>query len=100
MSHYVITSPCVGTCDTECVTVCPVDCIAGPVSVEAVRAIPKPERGVRLPGVQLFIDADQCICCGACQPVCPVAAILHVDDVPPGELPSIDAAAAFFASRG
>ena len=24
---YIITDPCVGTCDTACVEVCPVDCI-------------------------------------------------------------------------
>ena len=24
---YIITEPCVGVCDTACVTVCPVDCI-------------------------------------------------------------------------
>ena len=27
---YIITDPCVGTCDTACVEVCPVDCIHGP----------------------------------------------------------------------
>ena len=24
---YVITEPCIGTCDTACVKICPVDCI-------------------------------------------------------------------------
>ena len=24
---YIIAEPCVGTCDTACVEVCPVDCI-------------------------------------------------------------------------
>ena len=27
---YIICEPCVGTCDTACVEVCPVDCIHGP----------------------------------------------------------------------
>ena len=27
---YVIAEPCVSTCDTACVEVCPVDCIHGP----------------------------------------------------------------------
>ncbi len=27
---YIITDPCVGTCDTACIEVCPVDCIHGP----------------------------------------------------------------------
>ena len=27
---YIIAEPCVGTCDTACVEVCPVDCIHGP----------------------------------------------------------------------
>ena len=27
---YIITEPCVSTCDTACLEVCPVDCIHGP----------------------------------------------------------------------
>ena len=27
---FIIVEPCVGTCDTACVDVCPVDCIHGP----------------------------------------------------------------------
>ena len=27
---YIIAEPCVGTCDTASVEVCPVDCIHGP----------------------------------------------------------------------
>ena len=26
---YIIAEPCVGTCDSACVEVCPVDCIHG-----------------------------------------------------------------------
>jgi len=28
---FVIAEPCVCTCDTACVAVCPVDCIHGPI---------------------------------------------------------------------
>ncbi len=75
---YVITQKCVGVCDTACVDVCPCDCIAGP------------------PGVQMFINADDCIDCGACVAECPVVAIVHEADAD-GE----DAArnARFFAVR-
>jgi len=31
---------------------------------------------------KLYIDPDQCIDCGACEPVCPVTAIFTEDDVP------------------
>ena len=31
---YIIAEPCVGTCDTACVEVCPVDCIHGPYDKE------------------------------------------------------------------
>ena len=27
---FIIAEPCVSTCDTACVAVCPVDCIHGP----------------------------------------------------------------------
>ena len=31
---FVITEPCISTCDTSCVAVCPVDCIHGPIDKE------------------------------------------------------------------
>ena len=31
---YIIADPCVSTCDTACVEVCPVDCIHGPDDTE------------------------------------------------------------------
>ncbi len=75
---YIITEPCVGTCDTACVDVCPVDCIH-----------PKKEdwagKGYdpnNLAGKQLYIDPEECIDCGACEPVCPVEAIFAEDEVP------------------
>jgi len=33
-------------------------------------------------GKQLFIDPDECIDCGACEPECPVDAIFEETDVP------------------
>ena len=72
---YVISQKCVGTCDSACVDVCPVDCIAGPVPIAELRTVPPHERGGRFPGVQLFIDPDECTNCGACLPECPADAI-------------------------
>ena len=61
---YVITEPCIGTKDASCVEVCPVDCI-----YEAED--------------QFYINPDECIDCGACEPECPVQAIFPDTDVPP-----------------
>ena len=92
MSH-VITSPCEGVCDTACVEVCPIDdCIIGPLPIETLRA-------TRPTGVQLFIDPDECIDCGACLPECPVEAIYVDDDVPERYRADIERNAAFFRDR-
>lgn len=96
---YVITQKCVGTCDSACVDVCPCDCIVGPVPVGELRAVPAGERGQRFPGVQLFVDPDECIDCGACLPECPAEAIYHEDDVPTQHLEDIARNAQFFLSR-
>ena len=63
---YVITEPCIDVMDKSCVEVCPVDCIHFEEGVDR----------------KLYIDPDQCIDCGACEPVCPVTAIFTEDDVP------------------
>jgi NAD-dependent dihydropyrimidine dehydrogenase PreA subunit len=68
---YVIAEPCIGTKDTACVDVCPVDCIH-PRKDEAGYETEK----------QLFINPDECIDCGACVPVCPVTAIFAAEDLP------------------
>ncbi|MGE0707094.1 MAG: indolepyruvate ferredoxin oxidoreductase subunit alpha [Planctomycetota bacterium] len=83
MGVFVITEPCVGVCDAACVAVCPVDCIRGPVPLPVLEAVPREERAARFPGVQLYIDPDECIGCGACQPQCPVSAIYEEDSLPP-----------------
>ena len=33
-------------------------------------------------GRMLYIQPDECVDCGACEPVCPVEAIYYEDDVP------------------
>ena len=98
MAH-VITRRCVGTCDTACVTACPVDCIDGPIPLTLLRATPLSERGRQHPGLQLFIDPDDCIDCGACLDECPVGAIHQEDDVPVEDHADIAANARFFAER-
>lgn len=93
---YVITSKCVGTCDTACVDVCPSDCIVGPVPLAELRSVPPAERAARFAGTQMFIDPDPCIDCGACLDECPVAAIYPDDEVPPEHQGDIARNAAFF----
>ena len=60
---YVIAAPCVDLKDKACIQECPVDCIY---------------EGTRM----LYIQPDECVDCGACEPVCPVEAIYYEDDVP------------------
>jgi len=68
---YIIAEPCVGVCDTACVEVCPVDCIHF-----------TKEEGFDPEGKQLYIDPEECIDCGACEPECPVEAIFEETEVP------------------
>lgn len=66
---YVITTPCIDVQDQACVEVCPVDCIHFDEGADRM----------------LFINPDECIDCGACEPACPVSAIFAEDDVPASE---------------
>ncbi len=68
---YVIAEPCIGTKDTACVDVCPVDCIH-----------PRKDEPDFEAEKQLYISPDECIDCGACVPVCPVTAIFALEDLP------------------
>ena len=77
---YVITETCVGTCDTACVSVCPVDCIHGPIEKDGSGA--EVSTLDTLEGKQLYIDPNECIDCGACEPECPVEAIYDEDELP------------------
>jgi ferredoxin len=79
---FIITEPCLGTCDTSCVEVCPVDCIHGPLPVDEIKAINASGGKAKLASIQLYIDPIACIGCGVCEPECPVDAIFDEDDVP------------------
>ena len=92
----IITNICDGVCDTACVHVCPMDCIHGPIDVEEIRKVDPAERSQRFKGVQLYIDPELCIDCGACAPECPVDAIFLDIDVPAEHRASIEANEAFF----
>ena len=71
---YVITQPCIDVLDKSCVDVCPVDCIHYDEGIDR----------------KLYIDPDECIDCGACEPACPVTAIFAEDDVPDDMKPFIE----------
>lgn len=62
---YIIAEPCIDVKDKACVEVCPVDCIHG-----------KDEDNM------LYINPEECIDCGACEPACPVQAIFPEEEVP------------------
>ena len=64
---YVIAEPCVDVKNKSCVDVCPVTCI-----------YIEDETADRM----LYINPDECIDCGACEPECPVDAIFEAGAVP------------------
>jgi ferredoxin len=68
---HIICEPCVGTKDTACVAVCPVDCIH-----------PRKDEVEFEKATMLYIDPDTCIDCGLCVDECPVKAIFTEDDTP------------------
>ena len=78
---YTICEPCVSTCDTACVDVCPVDCIHGPINKEGSGSEVK-EAGFDATDKQLYINPEVCIDCDACVPACPVEAIFEESQVP------------------
>jgi ferredoxin len=60
---YVVAEPCIKCKYTDCVEVCPVNCFyEGPNF--------------------LVIKPEECIDCGACEPVCPTKAIYPEGDLP------------------
>ena len=69
---FIITDPCIGTKDTACVDVCPVDCIH-----------PRKDEPEFETATMLYIHPTECIDCGACVPACPVAAIYDSPDSTP-----------------
>ena len=67
---HIICQPCIGTKDTACVDVCPVDCIYGADKTD---------------WEQCYIHPEECIDCTLCVPECPIDAIYAEDDLP-GEM--------------
>src|SRR5258705_11087657 len=74
---YIIAEPCINVKDKACVEVCPVDCIYEGETM-------------------LYIHPDECIDCGACEPVCPVKAIFAEDETPANWKNFIDLNKQFF----
>jgi len=68
---YVITDTC--TKDELCVEACPVDCIH-----------PKKDEPGFEEVLQLYVNPEDCIDCGACVPVCPTNSIFILEELPPG----------------
>ena len=85
---YVIAEPCIGTKDTACVAVCPVDCIH-PTKDEAEFATSE----------MLYIDPVMCIDCLLCVSECPVKAIFHQDEMPAEWTAFIEKNAAYYRDR-
>jgi len=75
---YVITSACVDVKHKACAAECPVDCI-----YEGDRT--------------MYINAQECVDCGACKLLCEVDAIFYEDDLPETERAFLADNAAFFA---
>jgi hypothetical protein len=59
---YVITEPCVGTCDTACVNPCPVDCIHGPLPLDELRDAVEHEAAGGEPQRRLLHPAARKLC--------------------------------------
>ena len=70
---YVIAQPCVDLKDRACI-----------------------DEGDRM----LYIQPDECVDCGACEPVCPVEAIYYEDDVPEKWADYYKANVEFFSELG
>lgn len=82
---FIITDPCVGTKDTACVDVCPVDCIH-----------PRKDEPEFEQATMLYIHPEECIDCGACVPACPVTAIYDsIDSTPASQKNLIEANAVY-----
>ena len=90
MAH-IVTSPCVGTKDTACMKVCPVNCFYD---------VPCADLGLDADkGNILIISPDECIDCGLCVPECPVSAVFPLDDVPEADKQYIDINKNWFAGK-
>lgn len=85
---YVITNACIGSKDTSCVDVCPVDAIHPSMEEEGYEGVE-----------QLFIDPSTCIDCDACRTVCPTNAIYAKASVPPELADAIERNARHYQER-
>lgn len=74
---YVITDACVDVKDRSCIQECPVNCIYEGED-------------------QLFINPNDCVDCGACEPVCPTNAIYYHDELPEDKKIFIEINKSFF----
>ena len=98
---FIIGNKCVGVCDTSCVDVCPVDCIHGPILPDnrgqEVQNMTKDE----IRDLQLYINPEECINCGACVPECPVEAIYGDEEeaIAEGELDAVKKNYEFFGKK-
>ena len=86
---HVIAEPCIGTKDTACVAVCPVDCI------HPTKDEPEYETSE-----MLFIDPETCIDCGLCVDECPVQAIFPEEDLPDEWIKYIQINADWYKNNG
>jgi ferredoxin len=78
---FVITAGCVDVKDRTCLDNCPVECIY---------------EGRRM----TYIQPDECIDCGACEPLCPQEAIFYAPDAPAEQRVFVEINAEFFAEVG
>ena len=78
---YVIGPSCIDVKDAACIAECPVDCIY-------------------TGGRMLYIHPDECIDCGACEPVCPVEAIYPEAFLPAEQRAFAEVNASFFQVAG
>ena len=85
---WVITSLCRDCVDQSCVEVCPVDCIYE-YKGDDHESFPN----------QLFIDPEECIDCGVCEPECPWEAIFEDERVPDVFTADVKLNAAIIASK-
>ncbi|MCG3137350.1 MAG: Ferredoxin 7Fe [Phycisphaerae bacterium] len=88
MTH-IIGDPCIGTKDTACVAVCPVDCIH-----------PTKDDADFEKEIMLYIDPETCIDCGLCVDECPVSAIWPEDEVPEDQKKHFETNKEYYQRRG
>ncbi len=78
---FIVAEPCIDVLDKACVQQCPVDCIYEGKTMA-------------------YIHPDECVDCGACEPVCPQEAIFYDEELPDKFEDYKDANLAFFDDLG